>query len=195
MEQTCMSHPLKTWIGRVSPLIVAAAIATVSGCSSAPIHYHTLVPIKGSSTSTSQYDIVIDRVTMPPQVDRSQMVIRQGNSGLVILETEWWGANLTDELANALGSQLPQPSGTTSGRSKLHLTLDVQRFDSVPGQYALIEAKWRLRSRDANIKMECYTKLSTPAGNSIDELVIAHQGNLMKLSSMIEAAGRSGRCS
>jgi hypothetical protein len=43
--------------------------------------------------------------------------------------------------------------------------------------------------------MECYTKLSTPAGNSIDELVIAHQGNLMKLSSMVEAAGRSGRCS
>ena len=192
-----MINQLKTWIGRTSPAIVAAWVATLSGCSSAPIHYHTLVPIKGTAASAanSQYDIVIDRLSMPPQVDRSQMVIRQGSSGLVILETEWWGANLTDEVQNALSNQLPQPASTTSDRTRLHLMLDVQRFDSVPGQYALIEAKWRLRSKDAGVRLECYSKLSTPAGNSIDELVIAHQENLMKLTSMIVAAGRSGRCS
>lgn len=188
-----MTHQLKTGMLSIAMVLAAA----LSGCSSAPIHYHTLVPIKGiaPSVANAPFDIVIDRISMPPQVDRSQMVIRQGNSGLVILETEWWGANLTDEMQNALSNQLPATSNSTSGRGKLHLMLDVQRFDSVPGQYALIEAKWRLRSRDANVRMECYSRLSTPAGNSIDELVIAHQQNLMKLSSVIEAAGRSGRCS
>jgi uncharacterized lipoprotein YmbA len=131
---------------------------------------------------------------MPPQVDRAQLVIRQGNSGLVILETQWWGANLTDELQNALVNQLP-PVGTSNlGRTKLHLTLDVQRFDSVPGAYALIEAKWRLRDREAKVHIECYTKLSTPSANTVDDLVIAHQANITRLSMLIEAAGRSGKC-
>ena len=70
---------------------------------------------------------------MPPQVDRPQIVIRQGNSGLAILETEWWGASLADELRSALTDQL----SNTSGRGNVSVRIDVQRFDSIPGQYAL----------------------------------------------------------
>jgi uncharacterized lipoprotein YmbA len=78
---------------------------------------------------------------VPPQVDRPQIVIRQGNSGLAILETEWWGASLADELRSALIDQL----NNTSGRGNVSVRIEVQRFDSIPGQYALIDAKWRLR--------------------------------------------------
>lgn len=190
----------QTWTRRASLLSLAALVTSLAGCSSAPIHYHTLVPIDGAAKSapSSPYDVVIDRVTMPPQVDRAQMVIREGNSGLVILETEWWGANLTDELQNALENQLPQASesGPSSGsaRKKLHLTLDVQRFDTVAGQYALIEATWRLRAREAGIQMTCHSKLNTPADNSIDALVRAHQDNVTKLASSIVAAGTRGVC-
>ena len=79
---------------------------------------------------------------MPPQVDRPQIVIRQGNSGLAILETEWWGASLVDELRSALVDQLVN----NNPQRKVSVRLDVQRFDSIPGQYALIDVKWRLRN-------------------------------------------------
>ena len=191
-----MTFRLNTSI-RHLPFYVAAVLGgALCGCSSAPIHYYTLVPIKdtASNPNASLADILVDRVSMPPQVDRSQLVIRQGNNGLVILETQWWGANLTDEFRNALVNQLPPLGTSTSKRTKLHLTLEVQRFDSVPGHYALLEARWRLRNREADVRMECHTTLSTPSGNTIEGLVSAHQTNITKLSSLIEAAGRKGKC-
>ena len=62
---------------------------------------------------------------MPPQVDRPQIVIRQGNSGLAILETEWWAASLVDELRSALVDQL----ATTAIAAKVSVRIEVQRFD------------------------------------------------------------------
>ncbi|MFP3409398.1 ABC-type transport auxiliary lipoprotein family protein, partial [Pseudomonas sp. SIMBA_065] len=80
-------------------------------------------------------------VVVPPQVDRPQLVVRQGQSGLAILETEWWGANLVDEFRSALQDQLGGPAGD----AKAAVRVDVQRFDTVPGRYASLEAVWRLK--------------------------------------------------
>lgn len=165
-------------------------VVLLAACRSDPIHYHTLTPAQPAPGTRDSANIQIERVSVPPQVDRTQMVIRQGNSGLAILETEWWGATLSDELQSALVDQL---SGSASGR-KLALRVEVQRFDSVPGQYALIDAKWRLRAvgpGEDNLLLSCRTTLQTPAGASIDELVLAHQGNVKRLAAAISQAARN----
>jgi uncharacterized lipoprotein YmbA len=179
-----MALPLK--------ITVLAAFMLLGACRSDPISFHTLTPVQpGSSRAGAQ--IPIEGISVPPQVDRPQIVIRQGNSGLAILETEWWGASLADELRSALIDQL----NNTSGHGNVSVRIEVQRFDSIPGQYALIDAKWRLRplgDTDSEL-VTCRSTLQTPSGPSIDELVSAQQNNVKRLAALIsQAAGNPRSC-
>ena len=168
--------------------LVTACVLLVA-CRSDPIQFHTLTPTQLSGTARGNgADIQIEGLSVPPQVDRPQIVIRQGNSGMAILETEWWGASLVDELRSALVDQMIN----ANPRRNVSVRVDVQRFDSVPGQYALIDVKWRLRNLgegDAGL-LTCRNTLQTPSGASIDELVAAQQNNVKRLAALIsQAAG------
>lgn len=166
----------------------AGLLAVLLGCSSTPNNYHTLVPSEPVRDGGQR--IQVARVVVPPQVDRPQLVVRQGQSGLAILETEWWGANLVDEFRSALQDQLGGPVGG----GKVLLRVDVQRFDTVPGRYASLEAVWRL-TRSGEAELTCRTSLQTPADNSIASLVNAHQANLRKLAEAVRVSARQGSCS
>lgn len=172
---------------KLTLLLLAGLSPLLWGCSSAPINYHTLVPAKPAAPPGSQ--IRVERVSMPPQVDRPQLVIRTGNSGLAILETEWWGANLTDEFSSALEDQLGSPAG---GGAISSLRIDVQRFDSVPGQYALLDARWQLQKPGATKPLSCHSRLQTPANNSVEGLVAGHQANLSRLAALVQSASADG---
>lgn len=170
-------------------LTLVAAALLLGACRSDPIHYHTLSPVQPAGQRSS-VDIQVEQVSVPPQVDRTQMVIRQGNSGLAILETEWWGASLADELHSSLEEQLNNP-----GAPKLLLRVEVQRFDSIPGRYARMDAQWRLRPLGNDARpLTCRSNLQTPAGGSIDELVAAHQDNVRQLVGLVEQAASRNAC-
>ena len=177
---------------KLQKLLIAGLLPLFWGCSSAPLHYHTLVPSQPGQQGSA--NIRIERVSLPPQVDRTQLVIRQGSSGLLILETEWWGANLTDEFQSALQDQLGAPTGAAAPTL---LRVDVQRIDSVPGSYALLDATWRLKRPGDQKDLTCRTTVQTPADNRVESLVSAHQTNLRKLAGAIGQAGSGtglGRC-
>ncbi|MBT2341708.1 MULTISPECIES: PqiC family protein [Pseudomonas] len=174
---------------QMSMKITWVAVALLlAACRSDPIHYHTLSPAQPAGQSRSDVDIQVEQVSVPPQVDRTQMVIRQGNSGLAILETEWWGASLADELHSSLDEQLNHP-----GAPKQLLRVDVQRFDSIPGRYARMDVQWRLRGAQSR-PLTCRSSLQTPAGGSIDELVTAHQNNVRQLVGLVEQAAVRNAC-
>ncbi|WP_030131371.1 membrane integrity-associated transporter subunit PqiC [Pseudomonas sp. QTF5] len=167
-------------------ITLVTALLLLTACRSDPIQFHTLTPAQLGGASGSAAEIQIESITVPPQVDRPQIVIRQGNSGLAILETEWWAATLVDELRSALVDQLVN----SNLQRRVSLRLDVQRFDSIPGQYALIDVKWRLRSLGAGdtAPITCRSTLQTPSGASIDDLVVAHQNNVKRLAALISQA-------
>ncbi|WP_374438979.1 PqiC family protein [Pseudomonas panipatensis] len=174
----------------VLPKVLALSLlALLCACRSDPIHYHTLVPATADARgAASDLAIQVEQVRVPPQVDRSQIVIRQSNSGLEILETEWWGANLDEEVQSALAEQLSAPPGAGSNSArKVRLWVEVLRFDSVPGRYALLDVVWRFGAADTKSDRSCHMTVQTPAGNSIDALVVAHQANLRKLAAAIES--------
>lgn len=168
---------------------LALLLTMAAGCSSTPNNYHTLVPAQASRVAGER--VQVERVAVPPQVDRPQLVVRQGDSGLAILETEWWGANLVDEFGSALQDLLGGPVG---GARKAILRVDVQRFDSVPDHYALLDAVWRLK-RPGTEELTCRTTVQTPAQNSIASLVSAQQANLRKLADAVRASATSGSAS
>ena len=168
-------------------ITLVTALLLLTACRSDPIQFHTLIPAQLSANSRGgAAEIQIEGISVPPQVDRPQIVIRQGNSGMAILETEWWGASLSDELRSALVDQMVN----ANPRRNVSVRVDVQRFDSVPGQYALIDVKWRLRNLgegDAGL-LTCRNTLQTPSGPSIDELVAAQQNNVKRLAALISQA-------
>ncbi|MGU9803791.1 UNVERIFIED_CONTAM: membrane integrity-associated transporter subunit PqiC [Pseudomonas sp. CM11] len=171
-------------------LPLVALVLLLAACRGDPIQYHTLSPAQPAGQPRTNMDIQLEQVSVPPHVDRAQMVIRQGNSGLAILETQWWGASLADELRSSLDEQLSNP-----GAAKLLLRVDVQRFDSIPGQYARMDVQWRLRElgNEAHT-LTCRNSLQTPAGSSIDELVTAHQQNVRQFVGLVEQAATKMTC-
>jgi uncharacterized lipoprotein YmbA len=170
-------------------LALVTALLLLAACRSDPVHYHTLMPAQtGGATHSSAGSIEIESLSVPAQVDRPQVVIRQGNSGLVLLETEWWGASLADEFRSALVDQL----ANANPPRKLSLRIDLQRFDSVPGQYGLIDATWRLRvaGEGKNAAITCRSTLQTPSGATIEDLALAQQNNVKRLAAQIIQAAR-----
>lgn len=173
-------------------IMLLAGLVLLAACRSDPIQFHTLTPAQMTGAARGNgAEIQIEGLSVPPQVDRPQIVIRQGNSGLAILETDWWAASLADELRSALADQL----ASNGPRQKVSVLLDVQRFDSIPGQYALIDVQWRLRSAgDAQSTMlSCHSTLQTPSGPTIDDLVLAQQANVKRLAASISQAANGTR--
>jgi uncharacterized protein len=171
-----------------SSLIALALL--LGACRSDPIHYHTLSPVNPAGEARLGADIQIEQLSVPPQVDRTQMVVRQGESGLAILETEWWGSSLADELRSSLDEQLSNP-----GTPKRLLRVEVQRFDSIPGRYARMDVQWRLRTLGSDAQaLTCRSSLQTPATGSIDDLVKGHQNNVRRFVDLVGQAASRNAC-
>lgn len=163
--------------------IVAAAI--LAGCASPPVHFHTLVPLpEVTSVSRGQQAIEVETVTVPPQVDRSELVVRQGESGLAILSSDWWGSSPSEEIRSALAAYF---APSAEKEEALALAIEVTRFDAVPGQYAVLEAEYRLTryERDERVRIGCTTRLRTGASEKTGSLVRAQQENVRHLADEI----------
>ncbi|MGN6654458.1 MAG: PqiC family protein [Rhodanobacter sp.] len=197
---------------RHAPMLLAiAATALLAACASAPLHYYTLLP--GSSAPVADPATAIPfevlTVNVPAQVDRPQLVVRQGGQSVALLEGERWIAPLADEVRGALAADLVRAlpgrdvgGMAASGKPLLQVSLDVRRFDSQPGDHALLEGAWRVRwSHDGQLATEsCSSRIRETVGPGYDALVRGHQQALGKLAGQIAevaralASGHSARC-
>jgi len=135
-------------------LVLGSLIAMTAGCTSAPIHYHTLVPapaVSATAQRPSSYRIEIATVRIPAQVDRLELVVRQHDGEMKLLEDERWIAPLADELRSALSVELLRRLSLAEAQDPhrdlgpISVRVDIDRFESAPGDYALVEASWSLR--------------------------------------------------
>ena len=133
---------------------VALLVAGLGACGSAPTHFHTLVPPSASlPPATAPFAIDVLPVGVPPQVDQPALVLRQGATGIAVLDGERWASPLGDEIRGALSADLAARLGTHDvhglPRGKeakvVRVQLDVRRFDSEVGGNATLEASWSVR--------------------------------------------------
>jgi uncharacterized lipoprotein YmbA len=176
----------------------AALLATLAACTSAPMHFHTLIPPSAPLASTAApFVIDVQAVGVPPQVDQPALVLRQGASGITVLDGERWASPLGDEIRGALSADLTTRLGTHDvhglPRAKdakvIIVQLDVRRFDSETGGSATLEAGWSVRTTDRAVT--CASRVSEPAGSSYDSLVDAHQRALGKVADQVATAVRA----
>ncbi|MBB3227353.1 hypothetical protein FHW69_001976 [Luteibacter sp. Sphag1AF] len=177
----------------------AMMVLSLAACSSAPTHFHTLVPPAGSATvspDAAPFLIDVQPVRIPPQVDQPQLVLRQGNSNMVMMDGERWVSPLADEVRGALSADLSTMLGThdvnglprSAGQSVVKVQLDVRRFDSQLGGQATLEAAWSVRGKSS---LACASRVSEAAGSSYSDLVEAHQRALAQVATQIARAARA----
>ncbi|QWT18486.1 PqiC family protein [Bacillus sp. NP157] len=186
---------------------LAAVVASVAACSSAPVHFHTLVPpASAGPASVSPFVIDVMPVGVPPQVDQPSLVLRSGATAVSVQDGERWASPLSDEVRSALAADLSSRLGTHDvhglPRAKdarvVAIQVDVRRFDSELGGNATLEAAWSVRAE--GVSANCASRLSQPAGGSVDSLVDAHQRAVGELADQIGvvaraiASGQPGTC-
>jgi uncharacterized protein len=131
------------------PRFALVGIMTVSvGCTSAPVRYYTLTPPFDKTLPASNMALAIDVrvVHMPPQLNRSELMVRTGPTEVTLLENERWASPVNDEFKDALRLELQRRlSRTTELRpasTSLTLDIDVQHLEAELGRYALLESSW-----------------------------------------------------
>jgi uncharacterized lipoprotein YmbA len=139
-------------------------------------------------------------VSVPAQVDQPQLVVREGGQGVALLQGQRWIAPLADEVRGALSADLARALNSRdisalAGNDKpsFRIKLDLHRFDSQLGRYAMIEGAWSVRllhsAHPASIS--CTSRVSEPVGATYPALVQGHQRAINQLATQIAAAARS----
>jgi uncharacterized lipoprotein YmbA len=181
-------------------LAACAAVLVLAACSTpAPMRLHTLMPVDLPPAAAAPL-LAIDvlPVGVPAALDQQPLLLRDAGGGaLTLLERERWAAPLGEELRAALAASLVRALGArdVSGlmprpADALRIKVELRRFESVPGAFALIEADWSLARGDAPARLICGSTQRVAAGAGVDALVHAHRQALAALAAQIAAAAR-----
>ena len=190
-------------IGRVAHLsTIALIVAIAADCgTSQPARFYNM-----DSTATpdggpaARYAIMVGPVSVPASVDQPQFVVQVAPNRVEVDEYNRWVAPLNDSVARAvagdLATQLGTPDVATAPMANFdpayRVTIDVQRFDSVQGQAALIEAIWTVHKTAGGETRSGRTVAREPVqGDGFDALAAAHSRAIAKVSGDIAAAIRA----
>jgi len=177
---------------KICPALALPLFAALVACGSAPpVRYYTLLrpPEAGAPPPQQLAAVQVLSVQVPAAADYPQLVVRQGAERVELVEAQQWIAPLPQEIRNALVARLSSVT-PPAGVDGLKLGVDVTRFESVLGSYALLEAQWQLRAgRDE--PLVCASRVSEPVGDGFESLVAGHQRALDRLAADVATAVRS----
>lgn len=192
----------------------AVAILLLAGCaSSPPERFYSLSTGMGApgarpAAAPANYFIEVSAVTVPKQVARHQLVVTTGEGRMDLLEQERWTSQPDAEIGQALSQVVSGTLGvvdafrtaTPEGATIYRISTNVQRFESAPGRYALIDAVWSVRKVGGKDTLTCRTVANETVGSGYDALVAGHRRAVARLGADIAtavtalAAGGSASC-
>ncbi|MFZ1118653.1 MAG: PqiC family protein, partial [Candidatus Binataceae bacterium] len=181
---------------------IALLAAAASGCgTTAPSRFYTLdVTAVSDGTAPVGDAIMVGPVSVPASVDRPEFVLQAAPNRVDVDEFNRWAAPLNDAVAQVVAGDLVKLLGTPNVAAAplanfdpaYRVTIDVQRFESVPGQSALVEAVWTVHRTAGGETRSGRTVASEPVqGDGFDALAAAHSRALAKMSVDIAAAIRA----
>jgi len=189
---------------RIAHLMISLAFvaAAAAGCStSAPSRSYTLdAAAAPDGAAPGGGAIMVGLVSVPSSVDRPQLVLQTGPNRVDIDEFNRWAAPLSDSIAQAVAANLVKLLGTPNVTAAplanfdpaYRVTIDVQRFESVAGQSAFVDAVWTVhRTVGGETQSGRTTAREAVQGEGFDALAAAHSRAIAKLSADIAAAVRT----
>jgi uncharacterized protein len=182
-------------------LISIAFIAGAAGCSTAPARFYSLdSTATADSVPAAHTSVMVGPVTIPASVDQPEFVVRVAANRVEVDEFNRWVSPLGDGIARAVAGDLvvllgsPEVAAAQLANFKpdYSVTIDVQRFDSIRGDAAVVEAVWTVR-KNAGGETRSGRTVAREAvqGQGFDALAAAHSRALTKMSGDIAAAIRA----
>ncbi|MFO1413431.1 MAG: PqiC family protein [Burkholderiales bacterium] len=177
-------------------LAVLLLAALAAGCASQPARFYTLTGA-APVTAAAGPSVAVGPVTIPAVVDRPEMVVTIAPNEVWPDEFNRWAGPLGEAislaLAQDLAAELRTPRVTlaaaTAADPEYRVAVEVQRFESVPGSHALLDAAWTVRRvRDGTARSGRTTAREATAGASYDALAAAHSRALSQLARDTAAA-------
>jgi uncharacterized lipoprotein YmbA len=180
-------------------VFVAAAMVMIGGCASAPPeHFYSLSVGMGVSApiapqAAPAYYIELPAVTVPQQVARNQLLVTTGAGRVDLLEQERWVSPPAAEIGQALSLAISGELQTidvfrtpTPDKAPVYrISTNVQRFESAPGQYALIDAVWSVRLVGSTQVLTCRSVAQETVAAGYDELVAGHRRAITRIGTDI----------
>ena len=183
----------------VSIVLLFALVVLGAGCASKPSKFYTLSPTAEPGEAKESFSVAVGPVSVPPMIDRPQMVVNVGPNQVGIDEFNRWASPLQSEIARVVAENLARKLGTkmvsvfpqaTATGASYRVMIDVIRFESAPGKGVNLDSLWTVRG--AKEKRAGRTTVSEPAADgSTAALVAAHSRALGRLSGEVAEAIRA----
>jgi len=170
-------------------------------CRSATSEYYTLIspPRERTAPLTEAFQLDVLPVDVPPEVDRPEIVVREGRGKLTPVDTRSWISPLarelrhafSDDLSHALGARDVAGATPVAGIPTYRIKVVVQRFDSSLGARASIEAISTIRDANGQAPaVVCSHRASETPGPGYEQLAEAHQRAVAGIAAQIAATIR-----
>jgi uncharacterized lipoprotein YmbA len=116
-----------------------------------------------------------------------------------LLEQERWSQQPAAEVQQALSLAITGELGTVDvfrtpapeAATVYRISTNVQRFESAPGQYALIDAVWSVRKVGSTQVLTCRSVAQESVSVGYDELVAGHRRAITRIGADISKAVRA----
>jgi uncharacterized lipoprotein YmbA len=186
-------------IHRAALLLVALGAA---GCGATkPARFYTLEAVATpTGAPAAKCAVAIGPVTIPPALDRPQLVVQVAPNRVEIDEFNRWAAPLPEGIAAAVAGDLAVLLGTADvvvgaggGFLPTHtVALAVQRFAYLPGKEVDVDVLWSVRRTAGGEPRAGRTTVHEPVATSdVDAVAAAHSRALAKVSADVAAAIRA----
>ena len=185
----------------VGRMMLCAGLAVAAGCASPPARFYTLSGAPATATPASGPAILVGPVSIPAVVDRPEIVVTVGNNEVSLDEFNRWASPLADNIAIAVAENLiatlatPRVAlsvQTAAFDADFSVAIEVQRFESVPGGSALVDALWRVRRvKDGASASGRTTVRENVTDRGYDALAAAHSRGIARLSQDVADAIRT----
>jgi uncharacterized lipoprotein YmbA len=178
--------------------VLSLALLMLGGCGSTPpTRFYVLSTLTDTSPPTPagkrELTIGVGPVTLPPYLDRPQIVTRASRAKLNLGEFDQWAAALQDGVARVLAENLslliptdrvvlhPWPRQTAID---YQVTVEVIQFDKTMGDEVVLAARWSLAAADGPDLLLRKARYSTPAGGQ------DYEATVTAMSRTLEALSR-----
>jgi uncharacterized lipoprotein YmbA len=189
---------MKTQIKQLVSIAFVAVVA--AGCASAPSKFYTLnSTAKSDGAPAANYSVIVGPVSVPAEVDRPQFTVQVAPNQVAVDEFNRWAAPLNNNIARVVAGNLSALLGTprvstlplANFSPDFLVSLEVQRFESMPGKSVLVEVVWVVRKASGKVSLSGHTRATEPvSGDGFDALAAAHSRALTNVSADIAATIR-----
>ena len=181
----------------IAALCIFAGLA--AGCASSPVtRFYTLSAAAAPAATSSQLSVVVGPVSVPAVVDRPQIVVSTGPNQVRLDEFNQWASPLQNNVARVVAENLVAMLGTPrvilfsqplGVGADYRAAIEVQRFESAPGDAATLDAVWTVsRTKDGKSQTGRTTVREVASDKGYDALAAAHSRGLARLSQDIADA-------